>query len=160
VLSDDKNSSASLSVAKLFSEDDQRFSEVSVGLRRLFDSEFEQNQIIVKLDTLHEAGYFTSLGASFGVAVENRLAMRQSLNASVGAYAGDRPVSASFSYSYSDGGRLIGFEREDTTATFNLAYSVHPNINVSVGYSETNSSISYFDESNVIFGVQFSPIRF
>lgn len=159
-LSDDENSSASLSIAKLFSEDNQQFNEASVGLRRVFDDEFEQNQIILKLDTLHEAGYFTSLGASFGEAVENRLAMRQSLSASIGGYVGDRPVSASFSYSHSDGGRLIGFVREDTTATFNLAYAIRPNINVSVGYSETNSSISYFDETKSIFAVQFSPIRF
>jgi len=159
-LLDETTSSASLSVAKLFSESDEHFNEVSVGLRRLFESEFEQGQIILKLDTLHDTGYFASLGASFGEAVEDRLAMRQSFNATVGANVRNKPLIASFSYSHSDGGRLFGFSRDDKTAAFNLTYAVHPNMNVSLGYSETNSSISYFDDSGAIFGVQFSPLRF
>lgn len=159
-LADKTTSSASLSVAKLFSGGDERFNEFSVSLRNVFEDNFEQQQLAFKLETLHDEGLFTAIGATFGDAVENQLVMRKSLNATVGTTIRNRPVSASFSYKQSNGGRLLGFTREDTTATFNLTYAIHPNINVSVGYSETNSSISYFDESGSIFGVQFSPIRF
>lgn len=159
-LADETTSSVSLSVAKLFSDGDERFNEFTVGLRKLFKDNFEQKQLTFKLETLHDEGYFTAIGASFGGAVENQLVIRQSLNATVGTTIRNRPVSASFSYTKSNGGRLLGFTREDTTTTFNLTYAVKPNINASVGYSETNSSISYFDESESIFGIQFSPIRF
>lgn len=159
-LADDTTGSATVSVAKLFSEGRKRFHKASIGLRRYFEDEYDQNQISLTLETLHFSELFSSFNISFGEAVENTLALRNSFSATVGTSFLNKPISASFSYSYSDGGRLLGFSREETTTVVSLAYTVHPRINVLIGYRDTRSNINYFSESEAIFGFQFAPIRF
>jgi len=159
-LADETTTSTTLSVAKLFSESDKRFNQVSLGIRRLFEDEFQQNQVVVKMDTLHNGDFYTSLNASFGETVTNTLTMRYSLEYIVGTTLFSKPIATSVSYSFSDGGQLLGFSREETTKFFNIVYTIHPSVNISVGYSQIVSSINYFNESGAIFGVQFAPIRF
>lgn len=159
-LADEKSSSAAFSISKLFSESEKRFSMASLGIRRLFDEEYEQNQIVAKLDTLHDRGFHTGINVSFGEAVSNTLTMRHSVSATVGTMLFDRQISATFAYSYSEGGQLLGFARDETTKLVSVTYAVHPSFRISVGYRDTSSSIDYFNESESIIGVQFSPIRF
>lgn len=159
-LSDETTGTAALSVAKLLSEDKNRFHLASVGFRRYFEGEYEQNQISLRLETVHSSDFFTSLSILFGEGVENTLALRNSFSATVGTSFLNKPISASFSYSFSDGGRLLGFSREETTKAIILSYAVHPRINVTLGYRDTSSNIDYFSEDEVIFGLQFAPIRF
>jgi len=159
-LSDETTGSATVSVAKIFSEGRNRFHQASIGLRRYFEDEYEQNQLSLRLETLHSSELFSSVIISLGEAVEDTLALRNSFSATVGTSFMNKPISASFSYSYSDGGRLFGFSREETTKIITLSYTVHPRINVLIGYRDTNSNIDYFSENEAIFGFQFAPIRF
>ncbi|MFU8864641.1 MAG: hypothetical protein ACNA7O_12065 [Rhodobacterales bacterium] len=159
-LADEATSSASLTVAKLFSDGENRFHQASFGLRHLLNEEYKQKQIIVKLDTLNSTNLYTSFSASFGEPVENKLAMRHSFSGTVGTTLLKKPISASLSYAYSDGGRLLGFSREEKTKTISITYAVHPRVNVSVGYIDTSGDIDYFNKSEAIFSIQFSPIRF
>lgn len=159
-LTDQTSSSATISLNKLFSVDNNQFNQASLGVRRFFDDEYSQNQIIMGLETLHSSGVYTGLNASFGESIINTLVMRHSFSATVGTMLFNKPVSANISYSYSDGGKLLGFERDETTRFYNVTYTIHPRVNISVGYKDTNSSIEYFDESEAVFGIQLAPIRF
>lgn len=159
-LINERTSSATLSIAKLFSKGGERFNQASFGVRRFFDEEYEQNQVVMRLDTLHQSGFYTGLTASFGEAITETLTMRHSFSATLGKTFLNKPVSATFSYSFSDGGRLLGFERDEMTRFINVTYTVHPLVKISIGYKDTSSSIDYFDESEAILGIQFAPIRF
>lgn len=159
-LADETTSSATVSLSRLFSTNNKRFNQASFGVKRLFDEEYEQNQIVMSLDTLHDSGFYTGFNASFGEALNDTLTMRHSFGATVGTTLFNKPISATASYSYSDGGKLLGFTRSETTKLFTVAYTVHSRINVLIGYRETSSSLDYFNESEAILGVQFAPIRF
>lgn len=159
-LADETISTTTLSISKLFSEGEDRFHQVSFGFRRFFGDEYEQNQILLKLDTLHNSNLFTGINVSFGEALENTLTMRHSVSATVGTNLMNKPISASLSYSYSDGGRLLDFSREETTKFISLTYTVHPRVNLSVSYVDAINNIDYFNESKTVFDVQFAPIRF
>lgn len=160
-LSDETTGSATLSLAKIFSEGQNRFHQASIGLRRYFEDEYEQNQLSFRLDTLHSSDLFSSVIISLGEGVKDTLALRNSFSATVGTTSFmNKPISASFSYSFSDGGKLLGFSREESTKIVSLTYTIHPRINVSIGYRDTSSNIDYFSESEAIFGLQFAPIRF
>lgn len=159
-LSDETRGSATISLAKIFSEGQNRFHQASVGLRRYFENEYEQNQLTFGLQTVHSVDLFSSLSISLGENVKDTLALNNLFSASIGTNFLNRPVSASVSYSYSDGGRLLGFSRDETVRIISLSYSVNPRINVSIGYRETSSNISYFAESETFVGFQFVPIRF
>ncbi len=159
-LSAQTTSSATLSVAKLIAEGDRRVHQARFGIRRFFDDGYEQNQLTLQLDTLHNSNLFTSINVSLGDELKNTLAMSHSFTASVGTYLMKKPFNASFSYVASDGGMLLGFQREETTTLFGLKYAIHPRFSLLVGYKYTSSNIDYFDESEAIVGIQFAPIQF
>ncbi|MFD1194021.1 hypothetical protein ACFQ3C_05010 [Seohaeicola saemankumensis] len=159
-LTSETTGSATVSIAKLFSKGTNRFNQASFGVSRFFDKGYDQNQILVRFDTLYRSGFFTSFNASVGPTVAANLAMRHSLSATVGTTFLNKPIRATASYTYSDGGKLLGFSREDALRFFSITYAVHPRVSLSMGYREISSSIDYFSESEAIFGVQFSPIKF
>ena len=159
-LTDQKASSASLSIAKLFSEGQKRFHQASVGVQRYIDDDYEQNQITMQLETVYRSDIFTSIDVSLGDKVKNTLTTRYSVTGTVGTNLFEKPISISFSYSSADGGKLLGLSREETTKLFGLKYAVHPRINLILGYRDTNSNIDYFDENEAIVAVQFAPVQF
>jgi hypothetical protein len=55
---------------------------------------------------------------------------------------------------------LLGIERADYTTSVSASYNVYRNIHLVVGYSETDSTIDYFDESEPSLNVRFEAIRF
>lgn len=159
-LTNETTGSATVGVAKLFSKDTNRFNQASFSVRRFFDEEYEQNQIALKFDTLYNSGLFTSFYASIGEAVDDTLAMRHSVSATIGSKLLNKPIRATASYSYSDGGKLLGFSRKDEVWAINFNYAVHPRVSILIGYRDVSSSIDYFNESEAILGFQFSSIRF
>lgn len=159
-LVDETTSSVGINVAKLFSINNRRFNQASVGIRKLFDEEYEQNQAVIGLNTLHAEALYTGLEVAFGEAVTDTLTMRHSISATVGTTLFNKAIRATMSYSYSDGGKLFGVARDEKTSFFKITYEVHPRVNISIGYRETKSNIDYFNESEAILGLQFAPIRF
>ena len=159
-LAKDSTQGLTISTAKLFSTGSGAFHSTSVGVRRQFNETYEQNQIQLGWNTVRNKGAYTGFNASIGEAVPNQLAQRQSLSATVGTTVFDRALTATAAYSYADGGRLLGLERNDTTRSVSINYSVTTNFSVSVGYRETDSNIDYFSESEPTFSVRLAPIRF
>ena len=78
--------------------------------------------------------------------------------ATVGTTVFDRALTATVGYSFSDGGRLLGFERNDTTRSFNISYRLTQNLSANLGYRDVDSTIDYFSEREPVVSVQFAPL--
>lgn len=159
-LAAETNSGLSLSTAKLFTTGNGAYHSASVGVRRYYAEAYQQNQIQLGWNTVRNRGAYTGFTFSFGEAVPNQLAQRRSVSATVGTTVFDRALTATASYSYADGGRLLGFERNDGTRSLTLNYALNANLSVTVGYRTVDSSIDYFSEQEPIVSIQFAPIRF
>ena len=149
-----------LSTAKLFATGNGAYHSTSFGVRRYYAEAYQQNQIQLGWNTVRNRGAYTGFTFSFGEAVPNQLAQRRSVSATVGTTVFDRALTATASYSYADGGRLLGFERNDGTRSLTLNYALNANLSVTVGYRTVDSSIDYFSEQEPIVSIQFAPIRF
>jgi hypothetical protein len=149
-----------LSTAKLFSTGDGAYHSTSFGIRRHYAESYQQNQIQLGWSTVRNRGAYTALNAAFGETVPDQLSLRRSVNATVGTTVFSRTLTATVGYSYSDGGRLLGFERNDTSRSINISYGLTQNLSLNVGYRSVDSTIDYFSEREPVVSVQFAPLRF
>lgn len=159
-LADDISSTVGVDLVKLFASEQHSYHQATVGVRRFYDEDYKQNQLTFGLKNIHSNGLYTAVNVTVGEAVKNTLATRHSLSTTVGTSLFNKPISATYAYSFADGGKLLGIEREDTSQSLTISYAVHPRVNITIGYRDTDSSIGYFSESEPIVGVQFAPIRF
>lgn len=159
-LADDTSSTVGLDLVKLFATEQRSYHQATVGVRRFYDDDYEQNQLTVGLQNIHSNGLYTAVNVTVGEAVKNTLATSHSISATVGTSLFNKPISATYAYSFADGGKLLGIEREDTSQSLTISYAVHPRVNITIGYRDTDSSIGYFSESQPIVGIQFAPLRF
>jgi hypothetical protein len=150
----------SFGATNLFTTGNGAFHSASFGIRRHYTEDYQQNQLQLSWNTVRSSGPYTSLRLSFGEALPNQLVTRSAVSATLGTTLFDRALTATMSYSYADGGRLLGFERNDTTSSININYAVTPNLALNVGYSEVDSSIDYFSEDEPVVSIQFVPLRF
>lgn len=149
-----------LSTAKLFSTGNGAYHSTSLGVRRHYAESYQQNQIQLGWSTVRNRGAYTALNAAFGETVQDQLSLRRSVNATVGTTLFNRALTATVGYSYADGGRLLGFERNDTTRSVNISYGLTQNLSLNVGYRSIDSTIDYFSEREPVVSVQFAPLRF
>ena len=160
-LSDETQNILELSITKLFSTSSAVYTAAEVGFRRFFDvNNYEQNQLQLGLTTLRSSSFFSSLTISLGEAVTDTLAMRYSASATVGHNFFNKAFSVTANYSYADGGKLFGIERNDKSFSAIIKYSVHPRVSVNIGYKQNKSTIDYFNEIEPIIGVNFNPLSF
>jgi hypothetical protein len=159
-LAAETNSGLSLSTVKLFNTGNGAFHSTSIGVRRYYAEPYQQNQLQLGWNTVRNRGAYTGFNFNFGEAVPNQLAQRRSASATVGTTVFDRALSATASYSYADGGRLLGFERNDTTRSITLNYALNASLSVTVGYRAVDSTIDYFSEREPIVSFQFAPLQF
>ena len=91
----------------------------------------------------------------------NQLALKNKVDAEVrlSQFKIDN-LSLKLSYEQKDGGFLLGFPRDDQQSSIGLAFSINENIGISVGYSNVDSSIDYYDQSSPFISVNFKPISF
>ena len=59
-----------------------------------------------------------------------------------------KPLELSFSQTAHDGGLFLAMPREDVTRRILFAYPVYKGFKVTVGYSDTSSSIDYFSHES------------
>lgn len=160
VLSDDITSSFSGSFSHTFNSGENAFSEAGVGVTRYFSGEYVQNQFGLKWATIYESGLVTNFNIVFGEPVANNHAMRFYGSVELNKRFWGKPLSMTLGYIEADGGLLLGFERSDRTQFFSFRYPIADNISVEIGYTNTNSSISYFDVRSPSFGLNFAKLRF
>ncbi|WP_445808804.1 hypothetical protein [Yoonia sp.] len=159
-LAAETNSGLSLSTAKLFTTGNGAYHSASVGVRRYYAEAYQQNQIQLGWNTVRNRGAYTAINAAFGETVASQLSLRRSVSATVGTTVFNRALTATVVYSYADGGKLLGFERNDTTRSINISYGLTQNMSLNVGYRSIDSTIEYFSEQEPIVSVQFATLRF
>ena len=159
-ISDDQSRNLSLSAVHLIKSESGNYHQLGAGIRRVFDTSYDQNQLVFEIETIRPAGIYTALSASIGAAVENELATRQSISATIGTSLAKRPLRATVSMSHSDGGKLLGIDRADRSQSISLTYALSPRFSLSLGYQNTDSSIDYFDTSEPTLSLQFAPVTF
>lgn len=159
-LSTENSSGVALSTTKLFAGNGGTFHSVSFGGRRYFTETYDQNQLQIGWSTVRNRGAYTAINVHMGAAVSGQLAMRRSVSATVGTTLLDRPLTATIGYSHAAGGKLLGFERDDTSRFFSLTYAVSSKLLLSAGFGRIDSTIEYFSETRPTFSVQFAPVRF
>ena len=142
----DQTDSLSASWGKMLYVEDLGFNEAKIGLKRVYNDDFEQNQLLLSVDTIHDRDLFTSLSIKFGAPVEGNLALNYGIGLGVSGVVKDRKVTLNLNHEYSDGGRLLGFERDDKVTTVSLSTQVSRGTSITLGYKSSNSSIDYFDQ--------------
>lgn len=159
-LSDEIQSNASLSVARVFEGGNQSYNSVNVGLNRTFTDNYTQNELDLGWDTVHKGGVFTGFDVTFGEAVENKLTTRFSVSSTTSLSVANRQLTISLSYSEARGQLLFGVEREDVTKSITASYPIWGNLSASIGYSQTNSTIGYYDLEAPSIEIQLKPYAF
>lgn len=137
-----------------------RYHQASAGLRRSFFDDYAQHQAFASVETLRLGGVFTRLGVTLGQPVRDRLAQRQGAVATLGTTLAGRALTLTLGYGHSDGGRLLGVARRDTTLSAGLSYVLHPRVQVRLGYRSTDSSIDYYDAHEPVVAFDLAPLRF
>lgn len=150
----------SLTTSKLFTLAGDSHHQASFGVNRVYDKDYEQNQLVLGLDTIHSNGWYSSINTVFGESIDGEMATREAVSASLALPVRNRRLTLSASYSESDGAKLLGFKRADDTWSVSAAYNVYKAVDLSVGYTETVSTIDYFDVSTPTVSVSFTPISF
>jgi hypothetical protein len=156
----DAESTISLSVSRLFSQEMVRHHEVEVSARRLFADSHDQSQLAVSWKAAHPDGTYTSLSAVAGEQVPGHLALRWSASATLGTRVAGRPISIWGAYSVKDGQRMLSFERRDQTRSIGATLGVTHHLSISAAYSWTRSSIPYFSNQEPSLALQLTPITF
>jgi hypothetical protein len=159
-LAAETTSGLTIGATKLFTTNRTAFHSASVGIRRHFEESYRHEQILFGLATTRTNGIYTAINFALGESVDNQFVLRRSIQATVGTSLFSKPLSATFGYSFSDGGVLLGFEREDTAKNLSISYAVTPKILVAVGYKRTKSTIDYFSENEPNVSIELAPIRF
>ena len=159
-LMDTTNSNIKLIGSHVFSSPTKQHKQFKFGINRYLADNYNQNQIQFGFNTTHPQGVFTGLDTTFGEAVNEQLATRFFVAGTVGLYFARKPLKFTASYRRSSGGLLLGFDRDSNTASISATYPVWRNFTATLGYSNTDSNIDYFDASGPSLDVQFAAIQF
>ena len=159
-LTNQSNSNFSVSSSKVFESRDGVYSEVSFGINRTFTDNYSQNQLTFGYETIHSNGTFSDIQIKFGEPTQNKLSTKLAINVRVSAKIANKPLTIMTRYSKADGGLLLGFKREDSTYSLQATYPIWGNLHATIGYTNTESTIDYFDTNTPIFGLQFAQKTF
>lgn len=166
-LTEDTRNALSLTASKLFTSSKNNHHQASFSVNRIYDDNYEGKQLSITLgfNTIHRNGWQTSINATLGESidsesVDSEMAVREAVSASLALPVRNRRFTLSASYREADGVKLLGIERVEETWTISASYNIYRNIDLSVSYFDTNSTIDYFDESSPTFSLNFEPIRF
>ena len=156
-----EDQTVNLSLAKIFDDDVGSFHLIRGGISRNSENNIDQNQQFFTLQSIWPNGYSTSIKLTLGEDVPNQLALKNKIDAGVrlSQFKIDN-LSLNLSYEIKDGGVLLGFPRDDKQSAISLAFSLNENIGISVGYSNVDSSIDYYDQSSPFISVNFKQISF
>ena len=142
----DQTDSLSASWGKMLYIDDFGFNEAKLGITRVSTQDFEQSQFHVSVDTIHDSNLFSSLSIKYGEPIEGSLALNYGVGLGLSGVIKNRKVTLNLNHEYSDGGRLLGVERDDKVTTVSLSTQLRRGTSITLGYKASNSSIDYFDQ--------------
>lgn len=147
----------SLSGAKVFGDGPIQ-SQLSFTVKQKITASFQQNLIALGAEIVGPSTS-SAVNMSFGEPTD-ALATKFSVDARISKTIAQTPVSVSFSFEEAAGGQFFGVPRDEKIYGININFPVRANLNASVGYMITDSTIDHFDLESPTLGFQFSPIRF
>jgi hypothetical protein len=159
-ITDTTNSDLSFVASKVINRSEQSFNQIDFGLKRHFSENYEQNQLIMGIDTIHSNGIFTKLSATVGEAITSQLATKISLDGKLITAFANKPITLAANYTVSDGGIMLGVIRDERNYGISLSYPIWKKLDLSIGYQVTDSTIDYFDLSSPTLGLQLPIIQF
>ena len=159
-ITESTSNNISLVSSKLYSSDKGTYNEASFGFSRHFSETYAQNQALIGYKTIHSNNAYSAINFTLGESVENKLAMQYAISGKITSQFVQKPLKLSISYSKFDGGKLLGFDRKQRKMDLSISYPVWKNLNVTLGYSNSDSNIDYYDISTPTFGIQFKPFKF
>ena len=145
--SDTSSNVISTSLTRLFSLQ-KTFHESEIGIQYLIGEDYEQAQFSSRVSSLFPDGYKTKVGLKFGEDINDLIALKYKINFDVSKRLNKKPVELSLSQTVQGGGLFMAMPREDVTRRVSLAYPLYKGFKVTVGYSETSSSIDYFSHES------------
>ena len=145
--SDTSSSVISTSVTRLFSLQ-KTFHESEIAIQYLIGEDYEQTQLFSRISSLFPDGYKTKVGLKFGEDINDLIALKYSINFDVSKRFNKKPIELSLSQTVHDGGLFLAMPREDITRRVSLAYPLYKGFKITVGYSDTSSSIDYFSNES------------
>lgn len=143
----DTNKSLSLSMSKLRFDNNIGFSEGQIGIINLISDDYTQNQLAFSWDTIHKQNLYSAIRLRFGNPVETQTALNYGIDFNISRIINNRKFSLGLSHELNDGGMLFGEIRSDITNKISLVSSLNENTQIKLGYTSTDSSIDYFDQS-------------
>lgn len=82
----------------------------------------------------------------FGAPVDGSLALKYGIGFELSGVVRNRKVTLNLDHEYSNGGRLLGVERDNKVTTVSLSTQLSRGTSITLGYKSSNSSIDYFDQ--------------
>lgn len=149
----------SVSTAKLLSASGEKYHRLKFGLRLHDAMTYQHFQALFGWQVARSKGAYTSLNVMLGQKRDGFLVAREGIVAKYSTTVRGKPVLFSASYSFHDGKRLLAVPRTDTYRSLSIKYNLRDNIAIKLGYSESLSSIDYFNDSQVTFGIELKPKR-
>ena len=158
-LSSNKQGEISVNKAKFF-EFAPSFYVQTNGLKRHFNEDYQQNQIIANLGIIENSHLFSSVDFTFGENIEGRLATKQRVNANLQLALWSKPFTLSLGYERLEGGALLGVVRNDDFKSISMSFPIYGRATVKIGYQITDSTIDYYDLNTPIISIGFNALSF
>ena len=151
-ISSSDESSLTTSYSKMFLNEFGA-TELKISLRQLSAQDYEQKQLTLSSDLIHTNTGFYSVGLTLGEGIQDQLATRYIFNVNAAKYYKGRKYNLSVSHGYSDGGKLLGVDRNERTSSLVISTGIRANTSISIGYTNVRSSIDYFNRSYPIISL-------
>tara|TARA_B100001059_G_C17696693_1_gene507849 strand:+ start:76 stop:510 length:435 start_codon:yes stop_codon:yes gene_type:complete len=134
-------------MSKLRFDNNIGFSEGQIGIINLISDDYTQNQLAFSWDTIHKRNLYSAIRLRFGDTVETQTALNYGIDFNISRMINNRKFSLGLSHELNDGGMLFGENRSDTINKISLVSNLNANSQIKFGYTSTDSSIDYFDQS-------------
>tara|TARA_B110000211_G_scaffold4798_1_gene5346 strand:- start:371 stop:1420 length:1050 start_codon:yes stop_codon:yes gene_type:complete len=159
-LSGETHQNFSLTAARIVSGANGSSREIKLGYNQYFSEIYVQRQLKFGIDSMFASGNFLGIDATFGEAIPGHLITRYALAGRATAHFGGKPITITVSYKQSDGGNLLGVVRDEQNTSLLLSYPLWGTVSASIGYTQTQSNVDYFDDAYPSFGLQLAGFQF
>lgn len=159
-LSSNQNKTISLAANQLSSNRQGSFSLQSYSVKNNYEDAFEQLHYSYSKETVRKNGATTSIGFTVGEDVRRNLALKRAVEVTASLQIAHKWYKLSLNRKYYDGGILMGINRDDDVSTLSLSIPLKSKLILSVGYSETDSSINYYDANEVFASLRLGSFQF
>ena len=159
-MTDSVVNTSSFTLTRLLNKAENSYHEVKLGVAKRYENTYIQKQLLFELDSIHPNGIFSAVFLTLGEPVPEKLATKFKVEGMIGTFFFNRAASMSVSLQKADNGQILDFDLEELTTLVRFNYALNPYLTISLGYTDKDSNIDYFDHKEPSLGIYFSPIEF